>query len=260
MPRKNILFLINCVFAVILSVLNLTWIFQRWFANSVGLVGLSVLIIGSLFLFKSRKNFIPNNQLAIEIELLVITLFGSNFLTNYNILKAIAFFWLLILLFRFWFNLNLSKLYHLLFWAFLSLPVIPLLGSTLGLLNRIFYTNLISFFFKNAKVLGTSLIDQNYIFSIDSGCSGVLGLYLLSCFWIIYSFQTEKINFKSLFLGLGFFWILNTLRVFLLYIIQNILHYPDISHWDFGLGLFVFVSSIIFMYIKLQKHITKNIS
>ncbi len=237
----------------------LFWLVEHWFIDEIGMIGFFLFCVGVFFIFNSSKppltrrlNVLDN----IDIFWLAtsISFFTLTFFTDYNILKAIFVSWGFILGFRAYFNFSQKRLLFLLIWSFLALPVIPLLGSTLGIFNRIFYTGIINFVMKADSIVGTALHDGSYRFSIDSGCSGVLGLYLLACLWCVITLKENKIWFKELFLSLGFFWILNTLRVFSLYIMHNKMHISDnIEKIDLTLGVILFASAVIFMYTKITQ-------
>lgn len=232
---------------------TLPWLLERWFYSAVGYVGAFLFCVGIFYWSRSKTAFQTRKSISLPFLILSIGLFSTVFFTDYNILKILFTFWGIIFGIAAYVKVTKNKFQLMLLWSFLSLPVIPLLGSTLGLLNRIFYLKGIEWVMNPAKTVGTALYDGGYQFSIDSGCSGVLGLYLIACFWCVYTLQKNKILFPELLLTLSVFFGLNSLRVFTIYIIHNKLNYTNLDGLDLALGLIFFTLSLIFLYRRLER-------
>jgi len=263
----NIIFF-GCVMTVIfLSYYPLwLWVIERWFVNInsyihpvllIILIGLAVhQHIWKKFELRKRANItlLTSSLLVITIERL------QAYLYSYSILSAILWVSAILILVASFYTSSLSKR-KLIVWSLLAysvLPVLPMIGSTLGIVTRQLYVEIIMFLSQTTNLnfikQGTSIISGSYITHVDSSCSGIQGAFPIFIFIsLLYLFRDNiRLNnpFKFMSKAIGIFLTLNGLRVLIVVLAHNNLHIQSISIFDQFLSTLTFSIIIWFILIK----------
>jgi exosortase/archaeosortase family protein len=255
--RQRNAFIVFTLLYLFLNAAMIYWIGTQWFRTDYGKVGAVFFGVGCWLLVASKphyqwKSSITKSLLGISLGLLAVS--TGLIPISYNIIRSVCFVIGFIIGASSFIVLDRKNIFFLSSWLLACLPVVPLLGSTVGLVNREIYTTLLQAFFPEAKRLGTSLYDGEYAFHIDAGCSGVQGMYLLWGSWNLLVLFTRKIavNFRSVIEGIGLFWGLNGVRVATLYFLHNQMYTASLSSVDMVLGMVSFVLALVFTISRLK--------
>lgn len=256
MPTRR-LFPAYALLFIFANVPVLRWIGGEWMRTEFGMIGAVLFVAGCGVLFVTRpaRGWRPSIALPFLLAAAVLLLMSMNIVPiGYNILRSICFVLGCIAGASAFFSLSKQDIIRLSSWLLSCLPVIPLLGSTIGLVNREIYATLLHLFSGGAKRLGTSLYDGDYAFHIDAGCSGVQGMYLLFGCWSLLGLlgNPKEVRFRALFEGLAAYWILNGLRVGTLYILHNKLYLSSLGTVDEGLGIACFLIALGITVYRMQ--------
>lgn len=194
-PKKQEVLYVGLVFILSAS-LNfklLLWLFERWLALPYGPLGLGIFILGFILLMVRRQ--LLHQRKNFHIKWLLSSIFlgllaSFSFLIPYRIVQAFILFMSFGTLFFTLFKLSTRSQFAFLGWLAFSLPLVPVLGSSLGLVNREIYTSLLYLFSQNTERIGTSLYTGGYAYHIDASCSGAQGFYLLIGIWFLIHWMT----------------------------------------------------------------------
>lgn len=235
----------------------LLWVFDQWIRTDYGVVGAGFFVAGCCVLLIRRRALVWNARISLPFLLVSLGFLAAStgvLPLGYNILRSICFVLGLLTGCSAFVPVSRKQFLLLASWLLSCLPVVPLLGSTVGLVNREVYASLLHVFFSGAQRIGTSFYDGGYAFHIDAGCSGVQGMYFLWGAWNVIAMasrDTAAVRFRVLAEALTLFWFLNGARVVFLYVLHNLQHVSALNSLDLLAGIMAFGIALSFVVLRM---------
>jgi len=240
-----------------LNIPILLWIGEQWFRTSYGRIGALFFAAGCCILVagKPRLRWKPSvNPSTLLLSFVLLTVSAGWLPVDYSVFRSMCFAFGLLAAAGSFVRLSAKNAAPLCAWLLSCLPILPLIGSTVGLINREIYVGFIHLVFPDAERVGTSLYDGQYAFHIDAGCSGAQGIYVLwGCWSLVALFlREESPRYRAFVEGIALFWLLNGARVAALYILHNKMYISSLDSIDFALGSIGFVIALAFGVIRMK--------
>lgn len=245
------------------------WIITRWLSNSNSLI--HVLTFISLLGIIAKRRILRTlkfKKYTSPLTFYVLASIAAFHLINFfifqiAIISALLFLISLIVLFK---NTFTTK-YHMRFQIgmavllFLSLPIQPLLGATIGLITRYLYTQIIwslaNIFGFPTEQTGLSLINADNILHIDASCSGVWGSMIITIVVLLhllyYQSPSTKI-IRVLVRSISLYLILNGIRLLLVFIAHNVYQIHPVDFLDLVLSSLALSICLLFALFQLRKY------
>ncbi|MBD3362201.1 hypothetical protein GF362_00600 [Candidatus Dojkabacteria bacterium] len=262
MKKYLIIFFLICLYFFN----TIIWLCRFWFSDIRNIYGF-VIFLATILLLISKINrgnikiaSIRNSKyFLILIPILILDLLNLYYF-KISIISAFLFIIsITILLFLFVEKKYYEQILIISLLLFLSLPLLFYTNSIVGILFRRFYSvsifEIIHLINPKTELVNTIIITGNIYTNIDSGCSGVSNIYLLSVFTLILSYYRNLKIMRIIFFIIVIsciYVLINWIHLLLMTYSNNILEINNLRNSHKFVSNFITVFMTSFTIIMLN--------
>ena len=252
---------------------SIVWLINFWLADSRNLYLVVLLCLSGILFYIDNKNREFNwgnslNNFILIIPLIFLIEFINLLTLDISLISAILFFLSLISLLLSVIQLRkitIIKLSPVIILFFMSLPIVFYLNSTLGYVTRKIYSALIFGTLRiiepSTNLVDTTIVNNSLFINIDTGCSGILSMYMISAF-VIFLSKIKKLGFwqsiKLLVIANLIYLFINFAHLLALTYAHNVLIITNIRESHEIISTVVTLATLVITYITSSLNMNTN--